>query len=52
MSNEQYGFQSASSFADILALLAESVRYKTTYISRMISLDISKAFDKVWQKEF
>ena len=52
LSDHQYGFQKARSNGDRLAYAVHvwSSALKSCGESRMISLDISKAFDRVWHK--
>ena len=52
LSNHQYGFRQARSTGDLLAYAvhAWSSALESYGESRVISLDISKAFDRVWHK--
>ena len=49
----QYGFQSSRSTADVLTVLTDrlSGALGNNVDARVITLDISKAFDKVWHKD-
>ena len=50
-SDSQYGFRSGRSTADVLTVISERV-YRALGIggeARAITIDISKAFDKVWR---
>ena len=51
-SDHQYGFRKASSTGDLLAYAVHvwSSALESSGESRVISLDISKAFDRVWHK--
>ena len=53
-SDHQYGFRQARSTGDLLAYAvhAWSSALESYGESRVISLDISKAFDRVWHKGF
>ena len=54
LSDHQYGFRQARSTGDLLAYVfhAWSSALESYGESRVISLDISKAFDRVWHKSF
>lgn len=51
LSNEQYSFCSSMFTADILNVITHSEMLDNKFIMRSISLDISKATDKVWLEE-
>ena len=52
LSDVQYGFRSARSTADVLTVITHRISEAMAMgnHSRVIALDISKAFDKVWHK--
>ena len=52
LSDDQYGFRKARSTGDLLAYAVHvwSSALESCGESRVISLDISKAFDRVWHK--
>ena len=52
LSDHQYGFRQARSIGDLLAYAADawSSALECYGESRVISLDISKAFDRLWHK--
>ena len=52
LSDVQYGFRSSRSTADVLTVITHRLSEAMTggNHSRVIALDISKAFDKVWHK--
>ena len=52
LSDHQYGFRKARSTGDLLAYAVHvwSSALESSGESRVISLDISKAFDRVWHK--
>ena len=52
LSDHQYGFRKAKSTGDLLAhaVYVWSPALESCFQSRVISLDISKAFDRVWHK--
>ena len=49
-SDFQYGFRSSRSTADLLTVLSDRIAraFKRSGTTRAVSLDISKAFDRVW----
>ena len=51
-SDTQYGFRSARSTADLLTLITDKMYHALDKCgeAKLIALDISKAFDKVWHK--
>ena len=53
LSDHQYGFRKARSTGDLLAYAVHvwSSALESSGESRVISLDISKAFDRVWHKD-
>ena len=50
--DEQYGFRSSRSTADVLTVITHRVSQALDegFMTRAVALDISKAFDKVWHK--
>lgn len=54
LSDKQYGFQSARSSADILNVIMQSISeaLDNKYVTKTISLDTLKVFDKVWHMRF
>ena len=48
--DEQYGFRSSRSTADVLTVITHRVSEALDegFMTRAVALDISKAFDKVW----
>ena len=52
LSDVQYGFRSSRSTADILTVITDRIvrSLDSSFETRTIALDISKAFDKVWHK--
>ena len=49
-SNFQYGFRSSRSNADLLTVATDTIAraFNKSGATRSVSLDISKAFDRVW----
>ena len=52
LSNFQYGFRSSRSTADVLTVITHRISraLDSNLDARVITLDISKEFDKVWHK--
>ena len=52
LSDVQYGFRSSRSTADILTVITDPIvrSLDSSFETRTIALNISKAFDKVWHK--
>lgn len=52
LSDNQYGFRSSRSTADVLTVITDRISrsHDNEFDARAIALDISKAFDKVWHK--
>ena len=52
LSDQQYGFRSCRSTADVLTVITHRVSeaLDNGHMTKSIALDISKAFDKVWHK--
>ena len=50
--DEQYGFRSSRSTADVLTVITHRVSQALDegFMTRAVALDISKAFDKVWHR--
>ena len=50
-SDFQYGFRSSRSTADLLAVVSDRIAraFNRSETTRAVALDISKAFDRVWQ---
>ena len=50
--DEQYGFRSSRSTADVLTVITHRVSgaLDEGFMTRAVALDISKAFDKVWHR--
>ena len=50
-SDFQYGFRSSRSTADLLTVVSDKIArfFNRSGLTRAVVLDISKAFDKVWQ---
>ena len=49
-SDFRYGFRSSRSTADLLIVLPDriSMAFNRSGVTRVVALDISKAFDRVW----
>ena len=49
-SDFQYGFRSSTSTADLLTVVSDRIgrAFNMSGATRVVALDISKAFDKVW----
>ena len=52
LSDVQYGFRSSRSTADVLTVITHRISraLDSNLDARVVTLDISKAFDKVWHK--
>ena len=53
-SDFQYGFRSSQSTAELLTVVSDRIAraFNSSGASRAVALDISKAFDRVWQNGF